>query len=93
LKKSDVILCDTNILSTFAKISQLSLLIRLFARDKIGVVPAVYGELQGGVSRGYTRLQAAIELIQQGQIALVVPSAQEIFEKDDLPSSFSRQTK
>lgn len=88
LKKSDLILSDTNILSTFAKISQLSLLIRLFARDHMGVVPAVYEELQEGLSQGYVSLKAVVELIQQGQIVLLAPSAQEIFEKDALPGSF-----
>ena len=83
-----MILSDTNILSTFAKIDRLSLLLQLFERAKMGVVPAVYEELQKGVSSGYVPLQAAIALIQQGQIALLVPTAQEIFEKDDLPDSF-----
>jgi predicted nucleic acid-binding protein len=83
-----MILSDTNILSTFAKIDQLSLLLRLFASDQIGVVPAVYEELQEGVSKGYVLLQAVVELVQQGHIALLVPSAQEVFEKDALPSSF-----
>lgn len=83
-----MILSDTNILSTFAKINRLSLLAQLFERAQIGVVPAVYTELQTGVSSGYVALQAAIALIQQGQIALLTPTAQEIFEKDSLPDSF-----
>jgi len=83
-----VILSDTNVLSTFAKIGRLPLLLQLFERAKIGVVPAVYAELQAGVSSGYVVLQAAIALIQQGPIALLMPTAQEIFDKDALPDSF-----
>lgn len=83
-----MILSDTNILSTFAKVGQLSLLLRLFVGDQIGIVPAVYEELQDGVSKGYVLLQAIVELVQQGHIALLVPSAQEVFEMGLLPDSF-----
>jgi predicted nucleic acid-binding protein len=76
-----VVLADTNILSTFAKISQLPLLIRLFAAEGIGVVPAVYEELHTRVSKGYTALQAAIDLIQRRQIELVIPNAEETLGK------------
>jgi hypothetical protein len=73
-----VVLADTNVLSTFAKIGQLPLLLQLFTYEGIGVVPAVYEEVQEGVSRGYEALQAVMALIQQGQLALVVPTAEEI---------------
>jgi predicted nucleic acid-binding protein len=81
-------LCDTNILSTFAKVSRLELLLQLLARDAIAVVPAVYEELQEGIRRGYTPLQAASTHIQQGAITILAPNAQEIFDKDALPRSF-----
>ena len=47
-----MLLADTNILSTFAKIDQLSLLLRLFGNRRVGVVPAVYAEFQIGVNKG-----------------------------------------
>lgn len=81
-------LADTNILSTFAKIGALPLLMQLFAEEGIGVVPAVYEELHQGVSKGYVALQAALELIQSRQIELVVPNAEETLGKSALPSSF-----
>lgn len=81
-------LCDTNILSTFAKINQMALLLQLFARDKMAVVPAVYEELQEGIRRGHTALQAANACIQQDTITILTPNAQEIFDKDALPRSF-----
>ena len=83
-----MILADTNVLSTFAKINQLPLLIRCFASDQVGTVPAVYEEVQRGVQKGYTRLQAVVDLVQQQQIALVVPTEQEIFKKATLAASF-----
>jgi predicted nucleic acid-binding protein len=83
-----MVLADTNILSTFAKIAQLPLLLGLFSNQRVGVVPAVYEEFQAGISKGYTDLQAVVTFIQQGQIELVTPTAQEIFQKDELPASF-----
>ena len=83
-----MVLADTNILSTFAKIDQLVLLLQLFTDDRLGVVPAVYAEFQAGVQRGYTNLQAVIELIQQRRIDLIAPNVHEIFQKDGLPASF-----
>jgi predicted nucleic acid-binding protein len=64
-----MILADTNVLSTFAKINQLPLLIQCFADDQIGTVPAVYEEVQRGVQKGYPLLQAIVDLVQQKQIA------------------------
>ena len=63
-----MILADTNILSTFAKIDQLRLLLRLFGDNRLGAVPAVYEEFRAGVNKGYADLQAVVKLIQQGQI-------------------------
>jgi predicted nucleic acid-binding protein len=83
-----VVLADTNILSTFAKISELPLLIRLFTDEGIGVVPAVYEELHSGMSKGYVALKAALELIQRRQIDLVMPTVDEALEKGALPPSF-----
>ena len=40
-----MLFADTNILSTFAKVNQLTLLFRLFGDERIGVVPAVYVEV------------------------------------------------
>lgn len=83
-----MLLADTNILSTFAKIDQLPLLLRLFDAQRIGVVPAVYAEFQAGLNKGYADLQTVVKLIQQGRIDLVTPTAQEVFQKDVLPASF-----
>jgi predicted nucleic acid-binding protein len=88
VRRNNVVLADTNILSTFAKINELSLLRQLFAEEGIGVVPAVHEELHQGVSKGYVALQAAIELIQRRQVNLVMPTAEETLEKSTLPPSF-----
>lgn len=83
-----MVLADTNILSTFAKINQLPLLLRLFGNARIGVVPAVYEECEEGVSKGYTVLRDVVSLIKQGEVKLVLPTTKEVFEKATLPGSF-----
>ncbi|MBM4461465.1 MAG: hypothetical protein FJ011_27530 [Chloroflexi bacterium] len=83
-----MLLADTNILSTFAKVNQLALLFRLFGDERIGIVPAVYAEFQAGVKKGYADLQVVIKLIQQGQIDLAALTAQEVFWASALPVSF-----
>lgn len=83
-----MVLADTNILSTFAKINQVALLFRLLAPDRIGIVSAVYTELSVGVDRGYKDLQAIVDLVRQGQIVLVAPDTDEIMQKAGLPAAF-----
>jgi predicted nucleic acid-binding protein len=83
-----MILCDTNILSTFAKIDQLRLLLQLFVDDELALVPAVYEELQEGIRRGYVSLQATSAHIRQGSMTVLTPNTQEVFDKDALPRSF-----
>jgi len=83
-----LLLADTNILSTLAKVNQLSLLFQLFHDERIGVVVAVYEECVEGVNRGYAALQSVIGLIGEGRIELVLPTANETLAKADLPPSF-----
>lgn len=83
-----LILADTNILSTFAKIGRILLLLELFRSGGVGVTPAVYEEMQVGVTKGYVALQAVTILVQHGQIILVAPTVEEILYKNLLPASF-----
>ena len=83
-----MLLADTNILSTLAKVNQLSLLFQLFPDERLGVVVTVYEECVEGVNRGYAALQSVIDLIREDQIELVSPTANETLAKADLPLSF-----
>lgn len=85
---SSLVLADTNILSTFAKVQRTALLIELFGLGRIGLTPVVYEELQSGVSKGYVVLQSIIDLVQQGQLLLIVPNADEVIQKSALSASF-----
>jgi predicted nucleic acid-binding protein len=51
-----MILVDTNILGTFARVDALDLLFELFSDDEIGVAPAVYAELLAGLRERRTFL-------------------------------------
>lgn len=63
-----MILLDTNIIGTFALLGAMDLLFALFAKDEIGVAPAVYAELVAGVREGRPFLQLTVELVESGKL-------------------------
>lgn len=83
-----MLLVDTNIFSTLAKIGKLDLLLRLFEQKEIGIVPAVYEEVNTGVEKGYSTLQSILDLVTQGRIYLVPLSEEELVAKTSLPRPF-----
>src|SRR5439155_12214901 len=58
-----MILLDTNILSTFAKIDRVDLLFSIFNRTTLELSGNVEAELRQGVQSGYSNLQPALNLI------------------------------
>jgi predicted nucleic acid-binding protein len=82
-----VILLDTNIIGTFARIGTLDVLFALFAKDKLGVTPAVYAELVAGVREGRQFLQAAVKLVESGKLTLYTLMAEEVVQRLSLPTS------
>lgn len=72
------VLFDTNVLSLFAKIERLSLLLQAFAKmhqaKQLYVSPAIQRELEAGVEHGATYLQSAIVLIHENDIQIVYPT-------------------
>lgn len=83
-----MLLVDTNIFSTLAKIGKLDLLFRVFEQEEIGIVPAVYEEIHTGVEKGYSSLQSILDLVQQGRIHLIPLSGEELIAKTSPPRSF-----
>ena len=59
-----MIVVDTNILSTFACVNRLELLFQVAERDTLYLPPAVFNELNEGLSRGKTYLQPLLDKIQ-----------------------------
>ncbi len=82
-----MILADTNILGTFARVEGLDLLFDLFSHDDIGVASAVYAELLAGVREGRQFLQTVVELIESGRLKLFALTADEVVRRLKLPSS------
>lgn len=63
-----MIICDTNILSTFARAVELDLLFKLFPKQDFAVPPAVYEELKQAMQHGFAFMQSALKLIDSGLI-------------------------
>ena len=82
-----MIVVDTNIVGTFARVGALNLIISLFNKDEIGVTPAVYAELVAGVREGRDFLQTAVDLIEKGKFRLLTLTTEEVIERVRLPVS------
>lgn len=63
-------LLDTNILSVFAKLDRLGLLLQSLDVP-LAVSPNVHRELRDGLALGYEDLRPALELIDAGQLQVV----------------------
>ncbi len=79
---------DTNIISTFARVGELSLLRRLVEPDQLHITPATYQELRKAIEVGCAFLEAVVNAIGLGgDIDLVVLTRQEILAVKNLPDS------
>ncbi len=72
------VLFDTNVLSHFAKIERLPLLLQAFADihrvKQLYVSPVIQRELEMGFQRGASYIQAALQLIADGDIQIMRPT-------------------
>jgi predicted nucleic acid-binding protein len=82
-----MIVLDTNIIGTFARVGALDLIASLFNKDEIGVASAVYAELVAGVREGRDFLQTTVDLIEKGTFRLLPLTAEEVVERVQLPAS------
>ncbi len=83
-----MILIDTNILSTFAKIDRLDLLEEVFGEMHIS--PNVLDEVKKAEELGYSHAEKILELIRVGKIHISCPKEYEVELMDKIPSSFGR---
>lgn len=65
------------------------MLFALFAKDELGVTPAVYAELAAGAREGRQFLQPAIEMIESGKLTLAPLTAKEVVQRFRLPTSLN----
>ncbi len=83
-----MIVADTNILSTFARVGAIDHLRRLCESDRLHVTPATFNELRRAVEVGCGFLAPILEAIQTGSgLDLVELSREEILGAKDLPRS------
>lgn len=83
-----MILADTNIVSTFARVSALDCLRQIFQADRLHVTPATLSELQRAIEAGCDFLTATVAAIRSGvELDLVELRRDEILALRDLPQS------
>lgn len=84
-----MIVVDSNVLSTFARVEHLELLFRLFPKDPLGVPPAVHDELAGATRLGCRLLEPAAEMMQDRRLRIIPLTPDEIVAAQSLPRSFA----
>lgn len=83
-----MILLDTNILSTFAKIQRLDLLFKVFDTEKLYISPNVLEELEKAKEKNYKHADKIFELIQKEKIEIKTPTKKDLLNATELPKSF-----
>lgn len=84
-----IVVSTTNILSSLAAGDSSPALLRLFARSRLAIPPAVQQELQAGLNAGAKHLEPVLQAIQANQIEVSALSAEEEFLTYNFPSSLN----
>jgi len=82
-----VIVVDSNILSTFARVNALDELFRLFPREQLALTPAVRSEILDAIERGCDWLRGVLTLVESGRLQLVALTRDELLATSTLPDS------
>lgn len=82
-----MILADTSILSTFARVDALELLWELFPGRALAITPAVFREILEAIAQGCTWLVRVPALVKSGRLQLSAPRPAEILAAEALPDS------
>jgi len=82
-----MILLDTSILSSFARVDGLNLLWELFPHQDIGISPAVFREVTAAIACGRGWLEQIPGLIRAGRLKLATPSSAEVVASEGLPDA------
>jgi predicted nucleic acid-binding protein len=83
-----VVLCDTNILSSFARVGALELLFKLFPQRQFALPQAVHNEIAEAIRLNFKFLESVLTLIASGKILVIVPNPEEEQDVMNLPKSF-----
>ena len=82
-----MILVDTNILSTFGKVSGMKLLFELF-QAKLSISSNVFCEISIAYEKGYYFAQSVLDCIKNEKIDVVAVNQEDLFYMLGLPKSF-----
>lgn len=85
-----MILIDTNILSTFAKIDRLELLFRVFNQKTLYISPNVFQELKDARDKRYDFVELIFELLQSKKVKLLPLEEDEYMLMLELPKYFGK---
>lgn len=83
-----MILFDTNILVTFAKIEKLYLLLELFLGQPLAITPNVLTEINKAKSLNYVHAEKILSFVQEGNITVLQPTEEELIFSVQLPDNF-----
>ena len=82
-----MILADTSILSTLARVNGLELLWDLFPHSPLGVTPAVFREISDAIAQGCLWLVQVLDFVRTERLKLVAPTSSEVLAAEELPDS------
>lgn len=83
-----MILADTNIVSTFARVGALGFVRQVVRADRLYVTPSNLNEIRETVDKGCTFLASTLEVIHAGsELDVLVLRREEILAVKDLPKS------
>jgi predicted nucleic acid-binding protein len=82
-----MILLDTSVLSTLARVNELDLVWELFPKNSIAVAPAVFREVMQAVAQGRSWLEQIPKLVESGRLQLAMPTAAEVLAAEAFPDS------
>ena len=85
-----MILIDTNILSTFAKIDRFELLFEVFNQETLYISPNVFQELKDARDKRYDFVELIFELLQSKKLKLLPLEEDEYMLMLQLPKYFGK---
>ncbi len=85
-----MILLDTNILSTFAKIKRFDILFQVFPDNAIFISSNVFEEINDALEHGYEHADEILHSIKEGRIQVMALTQDEHLLTTNLPQSFGR---
>jgi len=85
-----MILVDTNIISTFAKIDRLELLFEVFKQRILYISPNVFQELKDARDKRYDFVELIFELLQSGKLKILPLEEDEYMSMLQLPKYFGK---